>query len=1198
MKKRVLSALLALCLTLSLAGAAFAENEPSGDSSSVVSQAVSSVESEPQTQDETVSSDSASGEDQTAAKTESTPAPTETPAASDVAEEEPESTPEPEAATEPDTTPTPTEDPVADVTENEESDGSVEYTAALETDGETMNVIVTAPDGAFAEGVEPQLSVTMLTAEDELNDVADKLDTAKVQYDGFTALDITFTDKATGEEIEPVKEVSVRIELPQAIVDSGIDLNTLAVQHLEEDENGDVKNVNEVATLDNGITLSEEAAAAANEAAGVAPMSDMPAEEATAGDAAETPAAVAEFSVDGFSYFTITWTNYQNQTDVSRELTVTLIDEEGNELPGEHLAKYDISTSRNVTLNGQSSNIPYVQNYEFVRAVIALDADNANSGTTVYQIRLNADQETESVWHSLDGWQFGAIWRPGYGWGYWETVVVSTSYSWQYRISDSGVWTDFDENTQHIYLIYSKDIDGSAGGSGGDIEVQLPTPSISKTAIRNGDGETYSLNLSVTGGIGSQTETSYVDVLMIVDESNSMYNFSLLEPTRTAMRELVKELERNENVTARYGIVTFGSSGKQEMSWTSITEENFDPDAEDESYYGINRTAVGRKIAAITNRGGDDGGTNYMAGLDAAKDLINSSNNDPEYDRLTIVVFLSDGEPTYYVNQNGSNVAGHMGASTGFGTDSYEWRRTLEVADDIVCDQFYSVGIGNAKSDYLGTNDNFGGLAEVVSAGNPVDERFFNAGQGAENLTKKFKDIAGNATDLYIKNITIHDTLNLTNVQQVPDSKITVAVTNPSGVEVPLSEVRLTEAMITANYSNDQGLTFSIPNYELEPGYTYTVTMQIEPTEWAKTKYADQNYPDTATKDWYTGTHSYETGEKGIYSNDHATLNYEYTENEEGTEAEPLTYPMPVIQVPEVKTADLTITKDVQGIDPADLSTENGHTSIVNGQKFSFTVKKLDEDGELDTDFAKNDFVGGKKTVEITVDANGDGTTVLEDLPLGEYTVTESSYPQEFGDYTFDTKSGEAKAILKDENGDSVTVTNTYKHKDKTLTVIKTITGNMAYDQDTFQFTLNLIKDGSPYDLTGQLPSGVTKVNGVNGQYTFSLKAAVESNQVQFTLPYGVTATVTETPTDDYEESSRHYQTGTTPAAFDADNSETAVMNNNMTFEFQNKKEIVTPPTGLERNDTPYALMISVAVMAGLALAGGAVVRRRRRWME
>ncbi|WP_303913772.1 fibro-slime domain-containing protein [Subdoligranulum variabile] len=324
MKKRVLSALLALCLTLSLAGAAFAENEPSGDSSSAVSQAVSSVESEPQTQDETVSSGSVSGEDQTAAKTESTPASTQTPAASDVTEEEPESTvapeatEEPEATAEPDATPAPTEDPEAEVTEKKETDGSVEYTAALETDGETMNVIVTAPEGAFAEGVQPKLRVTMLTAEDELNAVADKLKNAEVQCDGFAALDITFTDEATGKEVEPVKSVTVRIELPQAIVDSGIDLSTLAVQHLEEDENGNVQNVTEVATLDNGITLSEEAAAAVNEAAGVAPMSDMPAEEATASDAAETPAAVAEFEVDGFSSFTITW-----QVSGGKKATVT-----------------------------------------------------------------------------------------------------------------------------------------------------------------------------------------------------------------------------------------------------------------------------------------------------------------------------------------------------------------------------------------------------------------------------------------------------------------------------------------------------------------------------------------------------------------------------------------------------------------------------------------------------------------------------------------------------------------------------------------------------------------------------------------------------------------------------------------------------------------------------------------------------------
>lgn len=408
MKKRVLSALLAICLTLSLAGAAFAENEPSGDSSSAVSQAVSSVESEPQTQDEMVSSGSVSGEDQTAAKTEITPAPTETPAASDVAEEEPESTPEPEAATEPDTTPAPTEDPVADVTENEESDGSVEYTAALETDGETMNVIVTAPEGAFAEGVQPKLSVTMLTAEDELNAVADKLDTAEVQYDGFAALDITFTDEATGEEVEPVKSVAVRIELPQTIVDSGVDLTTLAVQHLEEDENGNVQKVTEVATLDNGITLSEEAAAAVNEAAGVAPVNDMPAEEATAGDATETPAAVAEFEVDGFSSFVITWDN-----SYYTGITIYCVDESGKGI-GDNLE--DIDRSSTITM---ADIAPKISGYDYDRAVIAWSNNQISRGTAFTQLRYY--------------------------------------YRWQYKVNrDSTWWNDIYNRYKSVYLVYKK----------------------------------------------------------------------------------------------------------------------------------------------------------------------------------------------------------------------------------------------------------------------------------------------------------------------------------------------------------------------------------------------------------------------------------------------------------------------------------------------------------------------------------------------------------------------------------------------------------------------------------------------------------------------------------------------------------------------------------------------------------------------
>lgn len=177
-----------------------------------------------------------------------------------------------------------------------------EYTAALGEGADALNVVVTAPAGAFDEGVEPVLQVTALESEQDLQAIAAELDGHEVAYDGFAALDITFTD-AQGQEIEPKLPVKVRMELPQAVVDSGIDLTTLTVQHLAEDDQGNVTSVDQVASVaGNTITLSDAAAAAVNEAAGIATMSI----NALTAESAEAP-VVAEFEVDGFSSFVITW---------------------------------------------------------------------------------------------------------------------------------------------------------------------------------------------------------------------------------------------------------------------------------------------------------------------------------------------------------------------------------------------------------------------------------------------------------------------------------------------------------------------------------------------------------------------------------------------------------------------------------------------------------------------------------------------------------------------------------------------------------------------------------------------------------------------------------------------------------------------------------------------------------------------------
>lgn len=1191
MKKRVLSALLAICLTLSLAGAAFAENEHSGDSSSAVSQAVSSVESEPQTQDEMVSSGSVSGEDQTAAKTESTPAPTETPAASDVAEEEPESTPEPEAATEPDTTPAPTEDPVADVTENEESDGSVEYTAALETDGETMNVIVTAPEGAFAEGVQPKLSVTMLTAEDELNAVADKLKNAEVQYDGFTALDITFTDKATGEEVEPVKSVAVRIELPQAIVDSGIDLTTLAVQHLEEDENGNVQNVTEVATLDNGITLSEEAAAAANEAAGVAPMSNMPAEEATAGDATETPAAVAEFSVDGFSTFTITWNNgYTWAQNSTATVSIECFTTDNNSIPTTAPENINIKNGTTVTFDATNENLK-IEGYTFNRAEYTTGNDTWNPLNTL---------QAKGTYHDRDYWT-----------GY---------YTWNYVVNGNKTIS----SAPSIRIYYTKNESGGSGEGGdeGDTTVTNATVTTTKTADLRDDGSgNYDLTLSISGDRGSSSKKQKVDILFILDKSGSM-NYSLnkdvdagrgessrMDLLQKAVSNLVDTVEQNDSIDARYGAVAFArSQQRQSESWTDASS-----------------------IKAFVENLAPDGGTNYQQGIYDGEQLLNSK----RAGALTFVIFVSDGEPTYrgidVHNQRGDDDESPSDYGNGQNDDNgYNIAAAITEISNLTCDYFYAIGMGPEFGqdkwgyDKTGTK-NLKNLANAVHATSKGDNNVFSA-SATDTLEQAFKDIAASVIFFAANDVTITDPLSnyadLVLTNGAPQFTITVTREASEGVEkkswsgtvgpngkVTFHNAKGEQKQATARVSDDNRTIYmDLPDdYELEPGYTYSISTVITPSETAK-KLGMNNAAAQQTPDDNTGTHSIPdednnySKDKGFWSNDNENAKVTFTANSEpGAQA----FPKPVIQVTEEPTGSLQIVKDVQGID-------GDVTAVVGNTTFTFKLEKVipaeggNDEYTLDDDFTDSTlgFTGGVKD-NITITGKGQ-SNVISGLPEGWYRVTETDTGavDADSDYEFVSNNGPVVVeVTKDNTSDApveATITNTYKHKDKTLTVIKTITGNMAYDQDTFQFTLNLIKDGSPYDLTGQLPSGVTKVNGVNGQYTFSLKAAVESNQVQFTLPYGVTATVTETPTDDYEEFSRQYQTGatTTLPAFDNDNTETFEMTSNRIFEFQNKKEIVTPPTGLERNDTPYALMISVAVMAGLALAGGAVVRRRRRWME
>ena len=148
----------------------------------------------------------------------------------------------------------------------------------------------------------------------------------------------------------------------------------------------------------------------------------------------------------------------------------------------------------------------------------------------------------------------------------------------------------------------------------------------------------------------------------------------------------------------------------------------------------------------------------------------------------------------------------------------------------------------------------------------------------------------------------------------------------------------------------------------------------------------------------------------------------------------------------------------------------------------------------------------------------------------------------------------------------------------------------------SFTFTVSGIEDGTYggkqeiLDDDGNVTGDYTNISVTVTDHTFSLK---DGQSVTFTLQEGKAYSVTEADlfAEGYQQSSAVDGVGTASGRTYSVNSLTA----DTTVTFTNRKELVGPPTGLERNDTPYTILVTVAGIAGLALIGGIVARRRRR---
>ena len=770
-----------------------------------------------------------------------------------------------------------------------------------------------------------------------------------------------------------------------------------------------------------------------------------------------------------------------------------------------------------------------------------------------------------------------------------ETVAKAADH--KLSVSKSKVTAKFEVKSFSDFIL-TWNIDATpadpleTGDNAASIEKQI---NHEKYATLRDDG-TYDLTLTVAGKKGTETNKAKLDVIYILDKSGSMKEdfggTSKRIAASNAITALTKSLKQNANIDARFSMVTF-SGNKTTGMWGQGDTKTWD-DAEVAVSWTTDAGTIERGSKPTSN-----GGTNYQAGIRTAKELLTSK----RAGAMTAVIFISDGDPTFYYNPDGYTRGDGNNDGNG-GADNL--KVCLDAAKNEIANlgvnYFYTVGVGKA-SDYVN-------LSDLCSASGVSGAKNFD-GTNTDELTKAFSTIESDILTFLCSNVSIQDVLS-ENVEIIKDKdgvfkSLKIVVTGKDGKTIVEGDNKVTfqdgtqNVTLKAGYdSKTKTITLDFPaEYQLNAEYTYKVIANIDATEKAYENYRknltdnkDENekgYKDVA--DAGTGTHA---GEKGMYTNENSEAKMTYTfRGEEYTEL----YDKPVIKLHPGK---LILEKEVEGLDS--LTPEQLEQYKAN-LKFKIKVKtkndtSLKEEEITLTAFAKesngNEDSGSDSN---TNRRNKYIYTVMEGINPGSfYEITEDG--GEVEGYTWETaadKKSENGTIVKDET-EKVSFKNTYSRKKIPLIINKTVEGNMSEKRKEFAFSITL-KDanGAAYELSDEEIKDVgfsTKGEDQKGVYTFTLK---DGESKEFSLPYGCKYTISE---EDYSSSGYKTYIGEKKEENQKRTTEEETLTQKTEINFLNKKEVI-PPTGVETTMTAWLLMTGVTLLLGAVFLLFGIRRKR-----
>ena len=351
---------------------------------------------------------------------------------------------------------------------------------------------------------------------------------------------------------------------------------------------------------------------------------------------------------------------------------------------------------------------------------------------------------------------------------------------------------------------------------------------------------------------------------------------------RSAVEDAVAKLKNKKNVDAQFAVVAFDTQAGIKTDWTkgSITYPT-----RVGNYSGYNKKA---------------GGTNYEAGLIKAKELLDSGRTDA----TKIVVFLSDGDPTFYYKKNSQGNITGIGGGDGNSYSDTAMANAQTQLSKMSMNYFYTVGVG--------PEDSYNHLSSLISNAPSGTVTGSYNGTDSSNLKNAFDTIIRDATELLCTDVTVTDTLtdevelvnqDLQVVVKDETGKVITKLKDASGDEVAVSEIITVSTAKDSNGKTQIIMRFE-PGYKLESGYTYYVTAKIQPTTKAYLKYQNESYTDTGDEntDEYletdkkpgkdTRNDGTSSKQKGFYSNESANVTYKYNNK---TYEKP--YAKPVIQV-------------------------------------------------------------------------------------------------------------------------------------------------------------------------------------------------------------------------------------------------------------------------------------------------------------